>query len=91
MHLKSIFIFAMAWLGTLLLLKSAFEKWLEDENFDEYQQQRKRLEVIRESLQAVIEWELRAGFLPSQKQHDWRPPLVMAGGRSQRWLLWLWF
>jgi hypothetical protein len=50
-HLKSIFIFAMApQLGTLLLLKSAFEKWLEDENFDEYQQQRKRLEMIRESL-----------------------------------------
>jgi hypothetical protein len=36
-------------LGTLLLLKSAFEKWLEGENFDEYQQQRKRREVIRES------------------------------------------
>ena len=30
--------------------KKAFEKWLEDENFDEWQQQRKRLDEIRASL-----------------------------------------
>jgi RimJ/RimL family protein N-acetyltransferase len=32
------------------ICKKAFEKWLEDENFDEQQQQRSRLEEIRESL-----------------------------------------
>jgi RimJ/RimL family protein N-acetyltransferase len=32
------------------LCKKAFVKWLEDENFDEQQQQRRKLEEIRESL-----------------------------------------
>jgi RimJ/RimL family protein N-acetyltransferase len=32
------------------ICKKAFEKWLEDGNFDEQQQQRRRLEEIRESL-----------------------------------------
>ena len=32
------------------LCRKAFEKWLEDENFDEQQRQRSRIEEIRESL-----------------------------------------
>ena len=32
------------------ICKKAFEMWLEDGNFDEHQQQRRRLEEIRESL-----------------------------------------
>jgi RimJ/RimL family protein N-acetyltransferase len=35
------------------LCRKAFEKWLEDGNFDEQQQQRSRLEEIRESLRYV--------------------------------------
>ena len=34
------------------ICKKAFEMWLKDENFDEQQQQRRRLEEIRENLKA---------------------------------------
>jgi RimJ/RimL family protein N-acetyltransferase len=43
-----------AWYGIIdsewPLCKEAFERWLKDENFDERQQQRRRLEEIRDSL-----------------------------------------